>query len=222
MVMSNVYGAAARLGKAMLLLCLLAMPLRAEQVSIVAFGDSLTQGYGLLDQDGLVPQLRLWLTAQGRDVRVVNAGVSGDTTAGGLARVEWTMSSELRGMILELGANDMLRGTDPAVTRSNLDGILTIARSHGLKVLLVGFQSPGNFGAEYKREFDSIYPELAEKHDVLLMEGFFEGLGSEDPAAAASLLQDDGIHPNEAGVLKVVGALGPHVLELLDLINTGQ
>jgi acyl-CoA thioesterase-1 len=189
---------------------------REVPLSIVAFGDSLTQGYGLMDEEGFVPQLRAWLEAQGRGaVRVVNAGVSGDTSAGGLSRVEWTLTPDIHGMILALGGNDVLRGLDPKVTRANIEGILQVAQAAGVPVLLVGMQAPGNYGPEYQAAFEAIWPELAEAYGALYFESFFKGLGEGDLAAARAYFQADGIHPNPEGVGLIVDAMGPAVLELI-------
>lgn len=189
----------------------------AQQVVIAALGDSLTQGYGLLEQDGFVPQMRRWLAAEGVDVRLINAGVSGDTTAGGAARVEWTLTPDVHGMIVALGGNDLLRGIDPAVARANLETILKTAQDKGVAVLLVGMQAPGNYGADYKAAFEAIYPDLAGQYDTLLFDDFFAGLGDvgDDPAALRAYFQPDGIHPNAEGVSLIVEAMGPAVLELV-------
>ena len=188
----------------------------AEQVTIAALGDSLTQGYGLPVEQGFVPQLESWLREQGQDVIVVNAGVSGDTTAGGLSRVGWTLTPEVDAVIVTLGGNDLLRGIDPEVSRANLDGILKAASGAGVEVLLVGMQAPGNYGPEYKAAFDSMYPDLAEAYGTLYAESFFEGLGGAgtDPAALGDFMQADGIHPNASGVARIVEGLGPFVLDL--------
>ncbi|MDW4498417.1 arylesterase [Sulfitobacter sp. D35] len=189
----------------------------AEEVVIAALGDSLTQGYGLNEGQGFVPQLQAWLDANGADVRLLNAGVSGDTTAGGLARVDWTLTPEVDGMIVALGGNDMLRGVQPTTSRANLDGILAAASEADVEVLLVGMQAPGNYGPDYKRDFDAMYPELAETYDALLFADFFEGLGVEngDPASVRALMQPDGIHPGAEGVSRIVEAMGPAVLDLV-------
>jgi acyl-CoA thioesterase-1 len=189
---------------------------RTLPLSIVAFGDSLTQGYGLIEEEGFVPQLRAWLDAQGQAVRVVNAGVSGDTTAGGLSRIEWTLTPDIHGMILALGGNDVLRGLDPAVTRANVEGILKAAQAADVPVLLVGMQAPGNYGPEFKAAFEAIWPELAEAYGALYFESFFKGLGDGDLSAARAYFQDDGIHPNAEGVGLIVDAMGPAVLELIE------
>lgn len=211
------YGALWRQGKVALALSFALTGIAAaEQVDIVALGDSLTQGYGLIEQEGFVPQMRGWLAEQGASVRLINAGVSGDTTAGGLARVEWSLTPEVDAMIVALGGNDVLRGIDPDHARANLDGILRVATEAGVEVLVVGMEAPGNFGPEYKASFDAIYPELAAKYGTLLADSFFEGLPGNDPAAVRGFMQGDGIHPNAEGVGLIVKALGPDVLELID------
>jgi len=189
----------------------------AEQVVIAALGDSLTQGYGLVEQDGFVPQLERWLVAQGADVRLINAGVSGDTTAGGAARVGWTLTPDVDAMIVALGGNDLLRGLDPAVSRANLETILIAAQEASVDVLLIGMQAPGNYGPDYQQAFDAMYPELAQEHQTLFAESFFGGLQADgDLNAAGQFMQPDGIHPNADGVARIVEALGPVVLELVD------
>lgn len=217
------YGALSAAGKAyaaiVLLLMAFVLPLQAEQarapLSIVAFGDSLTQGYGLAEENGFVPQLRAWLDEEGQEVRLVNAGVSGDTTAGGLARIEWTLSEETHGMILALGGNDLLRGLDPALTRANIEGILQAAQAADIPVLLVGMEAPGNYGTDFKTAFEAIWPELAQEYDALYFANFFEGLGESDLSAARAYFQSDGIHPNAEGVRLIVDAIGPAVQELI-------
>lgn len=186
----------------------------AESVTVAALGDSLTQGFGLAQADGFVPQLQGWLQDQGADVTVLNAGVSGDTTAGGAARVDWTLSSDVDAMIVALGGNDLLRGLDPEVSRANLEAILQAASKANVAVLLVGMQAPGNYGPDYKASFDAIYPDLSASYGTLLFPSFFEGIGT-DPAEVAPLMQSDGIHPNALGVSRIVAAMGPAVLELI-------
>lgn len=190
-----------------------------EPVTIVAFGDSLTQGYGLLPEDGLVPQLQRWLDARGAEVRLINGGVSGDTTAGGLARIDWTLTPDVDGMIVALGGNDLLRGIAPEVSRANLDGILQAASDAEVGILLVGMQAPGNYGPEYKAAFDAIYPDLAVQYGSLYLESFFAGLPARDPGALTAFLQADGIHPNPAGVAKVIEGLGPSVVKLIERVQ---
>ncbi len=189
----------------------------AEPVVIAALGDSLTQGYGLPEQDGFVPQLDQWLKDQGTEARLINAGVSGDTTAGGAARVDWTLTPDVDAMIVALGGNDLLRGIDPAVSRENLETIVASAQAAEVEVLLIGMQAPGNYGAEYKQAFDAMYPDLAKAYQLVFAESFFEGLQPNgDPNAVRQFMQSDGIHPNKEGVARIVAALGPYVLELVE------
>lgn len=182
-------------------------PVAAETV-IAALGDSLTQGYGLPADQGFVPQLQEWLSARGHDVRIINAGVSGDTTAGGLSRIGWTLTPEVDGVIVALGGNDLLRGIDPAVSRANLDGILSAARDANVPAILIGMQAAGNYGPDYKIAFDQMYPDLAAHHDIPLIPSFLAGFG-DDPATIRDLVQPDGIHPNAEGVARIVAANGP-------------
>jgi len=186
----------------------------------VAFGDSLTQGYGLQVKDGFVPQLRAWADAQGLEVALSNAGVSGDTTAGGLSRVAWTLTPDVEAMIVTLGGNDVLRGIDPAVSRANLHGILSEAKAADVTVLLIGMKAPGNFGPDYKAEFDSMYPELAEEFNAVFLDSFFAGLGDaiNDPVALGPYMQGDAIHPNADGVALIVQGVGPKLVELLERV----
>ena len=203
----------------------MALPALAEEIRIAALGDSLTQGYGLVPEDGLVPQLQHWLLENGHAaIVIVNAGVSGDTTAGGLARIAWTLGPDTDGLIVALGGNDMLRGIDPAVSRANLAGILDAAQAGGLPVLLVGMESAGNYGPDYKAAFDGMYPALADAYGVRLFPSLLrpvaasrDGVGPLDP----SLMQSDGTHPNRAGVALIVEALGPDVADLAEEIRNG-
>jgi acyl-CoA thioesterase-1 len=192
-------------------LSVLALPAQAEPVTLVALGDSLTAGYGLPPDQGLVPQLQSWLAAQGAEVTVVNAGVSGDTTAGGLSRLDWSLTPETDALMVTLGGNDMLRGLPPEEARANLSAILEDAKSKGLPVFLVGMEAPGNYGAEYKAAFDAIYADLAAEFGATLYPFFFQGMteGDPDPAAMRPFMLEDGIHPNAEGVAKIVADLGP-------------
>ena len=198
----------------------------AEPVTVVALGDSLTAGYGLADQSqGFVPVLDAWLRARRHDVVVQNAGVSGDTTAGGLARIGWALAPEADALIVTLGGNDLLRGIDPAASRVNLEGILKEASARNLPVLLVAMKAPGNFGPEYKVAFDGMYGDLAGQYGTLLADDFFGGLraaGADpaDPASMAEFMQADGLHPNPEGVKLIVEGLGPKVEELLAKVGS--
>ena len=198
-----------------------AFPAIADPIQVVAFGDSLTQGYGLQVKDGFVPQLRAWADAQGLEVALSNAGVSGDTTAGGLSRVAWTLTPDVEAMIVTLGGNDVLRGIDPAVSRANLHGILSEAKAADVTVLLIGMKAPGNFGPDYKAEFDSMYPELAEEFNAVFLDSFFAGLGDaiNDPVALGPYMQGDAIHPNADGVALIVQGVGPKLVELLERVS---
>ncbi len=190
---------------------ILALPAQAEPLTLVALGDSLTAGYGLPPDQGLVPQLQSWLAAQGAEVTVVNAGVSGDTTAGGLSRLDWSLTPETDALMVTLGGNDMLRGLPPEAARANLSAILEGAKTKGLPVFLVGMEAPGNYGAEYKAAFDAIYADLAAEFGATLYPFFFQGMteGNPDPAAMRPFMLEDGIHPNAEGVAKIVADLGP-------------
>lgn len=184
----------------------------------MALGDSLTAGYGLPPEQGFVPRLQAWLDAHGAEAVVENAGVSGDTTAGGLSRVDWALGPEADAVIVELGGNDFLRGIDPAVSEANLRGILGKVRERGLPVLLIGIDASSQYGPDYEAAFDGMYPELAREFGALLEPDFFAGLreGGLGPAELRTAwLQPDGIHPNAEGVERIVERIGPRVLELL-------
>lgn len=184
-----------------------AAPAGAEPLRILAFGDSLTAGFGLGPGQGFVPQLERALAEEGVAASVIDAGVSGDTTAGGLARLDWALADRPDLVILELGANDMLRGVDPAVTRANLDQMLAKLRASGARVLLAGMRAAPNLGTQYAAEFEAIYAELSEKYRVPLYPFFLEGVATEP-----SLNQPDGLHPNAAGVAEIVRRILPQVL----------
>ncbi|WP_245736217.1 arylesterase [Roseovarius lutimaris] len=204
------------MGKAIAAFLLLVSPAWAGPVTVLALGDSLTQGYGLVQDQGFVPQMQKWLDDQGIEARLVNGGVSGDTTAGGAARVEWSLTPEVEAMIVTLGGNDLLRGFDPGVSRGNIEKILKVAEAKEIEVLLVGMKAPGNYGAGYKADFDAIYPELSEAYGTLYVGNFFAGLGEGSPADLQAYFQPDGIHPNADGVGRIVEALGPRVIELIN------
>lgn len=197
---------------------LAAAPVAAEPLVLTALGDSLTQGYGLPQEEGFVPVLQDWLAERGHDVTVVNAGVSGDTTAGGAARIDWTLAEAPDAMIVALGGNDLLRGIDPAASRANLDAILTATSAAGVPVLLAGLPAPGNYGPDFRRDFEAMYVDLAQEHDAILVPDFLGPLGEKatQGLSIADLMQDDRIHPNALGVRQVVAAIGPEVERLLD------
>ncbi len=180
---------------------------------MAALGDSLTQGYGLPAEDGFVPNLEAFLEAQGLDVDIVNAGVSGDTTAGGLSRVAWTLTPDVDVMLLALGGNDFLRGIDPVTSRENLRGILEAAQAAEVEVFMVGILSTANFGEDFQSQFNGMYVDLAAEFDVPLEPNFFAGLidGGTPVEILEQYMQADGIHPNATGVDAIVAQLGPQV-----------
>ncbi len=181
-------------------------PAMAEPLRIVAFGDSLTAGYGLPASKSFAVRLQDALKAKGHDVVIVNAGVSGDTTSAGLARLDWSIPDGTDGVILELGANDALRGLDPAIPERSLDTILARLKARGVPVLMAGMQAPPNLGAAYQKRFDPIYERLAAKYDVPLYPFFLDGV-----AGNTGLNQPDGVHPTAAGVDIIVGRMLPSV-----------
>jgi acyl-CoA thioesterase-1 len=173
-------------------------------VVLVAFGDSLSAGYQLPAADAFPAQLERALRARGHDVRVVNASVSGDTTAAGLERLAWAVPPEADGVIVELGANDALRGLDPGRARTNLDQIVSAIRAQKQDVLIAGMRAPANLPPDYRAAFDAIFPDLAAKHGALLYPFFLEGIALEAKYNLA-----DGIHPNPAGVARIVAGILP-------------
>ncbi|WP_235924228.1 arylesterase [Pseudoroseicyclus tamaricis] len=195
------------------------MPAAAEDV-ILAFGDSLTAGYGLPVEEGFVPQLEGWLRENGAEVEVINGGVSGDTTAMGRQRLAWALGDAPDLVILELGANDMLRGMDPAAAQENLAAMIEEIEDAGARVLLVGVRAASNYGAGYRTAFEGMFPELAEEYGLTLYENWFSAVEGEDlNAARAAFIQSDGLHPNAEGVERIVDDLGPVVLEELDALD---
>lgn len=187
-----------------------------ERLRILAFGDSLTQGFGLREDEGFVPRLQGWLTARGIAAEVINGGVSGDTTAGGAARIGWSLTADVDAMILALGGNDMLRGLPPEAAMANLGQIIAAAKVADVPLLLVGMRAPMNYGAGYREAFEAGYAALAAEHGLLFEPRFLGGLG-ETPEEALPLMQADGVHPNAEGVMRIVAALGPRVAELAEL-----
>lgn len=199
-----------------LFVSLAASPLQAQakQTRIIAFGDSLTAGYGLSAADAFPARLEQALRQRGHDIVIVNAGVSGDTASAGLARLDWTLAEGGDAVILELGANDALRGIDPAQTRAALDAIMTELRRRNLPVLIAGMAAPRNLGDAYVADFDSIYPELAQKYEALLYPFFLDGVAT-DPA----LNQGDGLHPTPQGVDIIVARILPKVEALIERVE---
>ena len=196
------------------------LPLRpslaADPVKVLALGDSLTAGYGLKQGEGFADQLQTAFRKMGRPVAVINGGVSGDTSAGGLSRIDWALGDKPAVVILELGANGMLRGLDPDSTKSNLGGIIEKAQAAGAKVLLAGMKAQRNLGADYVQKFDALYPDLAKQYGVPLYPFFMDGIVAADGTADTTLLQGDGLHPTEAGAKVIVDRIMPLLLKLLD------
>jgi acyl-CoA thioesterase I len=179
-------------------------------IRLVAFGDSLTAGYLLPANAAFPAALEMALRKEGYHVAVSNAGVSGDTASGGLARLDWSLGDGADGLILELGANDMLRGTDSKVTKAALEAILAKLKEKNVKVLIAGMRASANLGLEYKAEFDAIYPDLAKKYGAALYPFFLEGVADRPDLKLA-----DGLHPNAAGVATIVRNILPSVRALL-------
>jgi len=178
---------------------------------LLVLGDSLTAGYGLPKNQAFPARLQAALRAQGVDVEVIDAGVSGDTTAGGLARLDWALGNSPPGYaIVELGANDGLRGLPPAAMEENLDAIVTRLQAKGVRVLIAGMRAPPNLGRDYVAEYEAVFPRLARKHDAMLYPFFLDGIATD-----AALNQGDGLHPNAAGVDEIVRRILPAVRQLL-------
>jgi acyl-CoA thioesterase-1 len=193
---------------------LIAVTGHARELKLLAFGDSLIAGYGLPKKDGFSDQLEATLNHAGIRLKVINAGVSGDTSAGGLSRIDWALGANPDAILLELGANDSLRGIDPAITKMNLQKILTKLQKIGTPILFAGMIAPPNMGKEYGLEFEKVYLELAEANEVIFYRFFLEGV-----AGVPELNQEDGIHPNKEGVLKIVKKIAPFVIELLKRVK---
>jgi acyl-CoA thioesterase-1 len=198
------------LSTVLLLIMAGAGPAWAAPVKILAMGSSLTQGYGLPPGTEFTVQLEAALNKAGVDAAVINAGVSGDTSAGGLARLDWSLADRPDAVILELGSNDMLRGIAPSETEKNLRAILDKLRSAHVKVLLTGMHAQRNLGADYVKQFDTIYPRLAKDYDVLFYPFFLDGV-----ALNPKLNQADGMHPNPGGVKVIVARILPYVKKLV-------
>ena len=197
-------------GVIMMALTSAATPALARGPIILDFGDSLTAGLGLPASQAFPTRLEAWLHQRGIEARVINAGISGDTTSGGLARLDWALTEKPDLVILALGANDALRGIDPSTVRDNLDKMIAKIQARGAKVLLLGMLAPPNWGEEYKRAFDRIFPELARAHHLPLYPFFLEGV-----AMKPEFNQPDGLHPNERGVGVLVDRIAPVVAGLI-------
>jgi acyl-CoA thioesterase-1 len=203
--MSFKHRVAAGLGL-LIVLCTTISMARAEPFKIVGFGDSLMAGYGLGPGQGFTDRLQAALQARGRDVIVANAGVSGDTSSGGLSRLDWSVPDGTQLVILELGANDMLRGVSPEITRKNLDEMLGKLKARRIPVLLAGMLAAPSLGADYKNAFDAIFPDLARKYGVALYPFFLDGV-----AGQPGLRLEDGMHPNAKGIDLMVASILPTV-----------
>ena len=190
---------------------------RAEPFRIVGFGDSLMAGFGLGPDQGFTDKLAAALRAKGHDVTVANAGVSGDTSSGGLARLDWSVPDGTQLVILELGANDMLRGISPDITQRNLDEMLTRLKQRKIAVLLAGMRAAPNLGPDYQHAFDAIFPGLAEKHGVTLYPFFLDGV-----AGQPALQLEDGMHPNAQGVDQMVERILPTVEKAIASVQGGS
>lgn len=196
------------------MLCL-AQPVRGEStVHILAFGDSLTAGYGLAPSESFAARLEQRLHSKGRTVRVTNAGLSGDTSAGARGRLPWSLQDRPDLVILELGANDGLRGLDPGRMRENLQAMIELSKKAGARVILAGMRAPVNWGPAYQKEFDAVFPELADEHGLALYPFFLEGV-----LTSTSLVLDDGLHPNARGVDRIVSGILPLVESELDALR---
>ena len=194
---------------------ILALPAEARTLRLLALGDSLTAGYGLPASAAFPVRLEAALRQRGHDVSVINAGVSGDTVAAGLARLDWALADGADGVIVELGANDMLRGHDPASVRDGLDKLMSRLKANGAPVLIAGMMAAPNLGADYAARFNPIYPELADQYGALLYPFFLDGVASD-----AAFNQSDGMHPNAAGVDVIVGRMLPSVEDLITRIES--
>jgi acyl-CoA thioesterase-1 len=193
------------------ILCAPAHAFASKSATVLLLGDSIAAGYGLAHEDGLSAQLSAELAQRHYQIKLQNAGVSGDTSAGGLARLDWALTPETEIIIIVLGGNDALRAIPASETRKNLGALIEQAKARNLKVLLTGMRAPPNLGAEYAAEFEPIYAELAEQHHVSLYPFILEGVAA-DPA----LNQEDGIHPNAEGVKIIVAGLAEPLIQIIN------
>jgi acyl-CoA thioesterase-1 len=197
-----------------LVLLLLPLPAWSQTITILAFGDSLTAGLGLEAHDAFPAKLEQALKTKGHDVRIINAGVSGDTSAAGRDRLEWALAEDVDAVIVELGANDALRGLPPADTAKAMDDILGILAKRGLPVMVAGMMAPRNLGPDYIAQFDPIFADVAKRYDAVFYPFFLDGV-----AADPSLNQADGIHPNAKGVDLIVSRILPAAEELISRVK---
>ncbi|MDM9649631.1 arylesterase [Rhizobium sp. S163] len=194
---------------------MLSVSAQARTINLVGFGDSLMAGYQLPPGDGFPEKLQAALKAKGLDVAVANAGVSGDTTTGGLSRIDWSVPDGTDAVILELGANDALRGIAPEQSEENLDQMITRLKERGIAVFLAGMMAPPNMGGDYAARFNPIYEKLARKHGLTLYPFFLDGV-----VLDASLKLEDGMHPNSKGVDTMVQKMEPAITQFIGTLPT--
>ena len=188
-----------------------------SEPKVFILGDSITHGFGLPQEEGLVNQLSSWFSNNGMAVDFINGGVSGDTSAGGLERLSWSLTEDVSAVVVALGSNDVLRGFPPEITKENLSAIIDIAQSNKLPVLLVGTYAPGNYGEEYKKDFDAIFTDLAVEKNIAYIDSYLKPLLDEVTQGkdVSHLLQADGLHPNPNGVQIIVEYISPQLLRFL-------
>ena len=184
---------------------------------VFILGDSLTHGFGLPEEEGLVNQLTNWFSGAGLEVTFINGGVSGDTTAGGLERLSWSLTDDVSALVVALGSNDVLRGFPPKMTKENLSAIIEISESNKIPVLLIGTYAPGNYGEQYKLDFDAIFTDLVEEKNVAYIDSYLKPILDDvkNGKDVSYLLQADGLHPNPAGVKVIVEYISPQILRFL-------
>jgi acyl-CoA thioesterase-1 len=216
------YEAKNLLNKAIIHLIILMVPTFCYSEPKVFFlGDSITHGFGLPEDEGLINQLSNWFSNNDITVDFINGGVSGDTTAGGLERLSWSLTEDISAVVVALGSNDVLRGFPPEITKENLSAIIDIAQSNKLPVLLIGTYAPGNYGQEYKSDFDAIFIDLAEEKNIAYIDSYLKPLLDEVSKGkdVMHLLQADGLHPNLNGVQVIVEYVFPQLLKFLQETN---
>ena len=215
------YGLFSVVSKTIILLFVFSSFAHADsQIRILMLGDSLTQGYGLEEKKGLVPKLQNWLSTNNVEVLLINGGVSGDTTLGGFERLDWLLTPNINGVVVALGGNDLLRGFDTKFTKKNLQAIFKNLKSKGINSVIVGTISPINYGPQFKKEYDAIYPSLAREYNLSYIDSLFSPLiDKKTQEISVNLLQADGIHPNEKGVEAIVNYIGPVMKDFTDSLS---
>ena len=212
------YEAKNLLNKAIIPLIILMAPTFAySDQKVFILGDSLTHGFGLSVEESLVNQLTNWFSGAGLEVTFINGGVSGDTTAGGLERLSWSLTDDVSALVVALGSNDVLRGFPPETTKENLSAIIEISESNKIPVLLIGTYAPGNYGEQYKLDFDAIFTDLVEEKNVAYIDSYLKPMLDDvkNGKDVSYLLQADGLHPNPAGVKVIVEYISPQILRFL-------